>query len=70
METVHFKEEVSPYGWAKVPAYPLCGEAIISNHKVVGNSKYQNFMLKRGHGRGIIQEIEAVPKLQLLEQLP
>jgi hypothetical protein len=25
METVYFKGEVSPYGWAKVPAYPLCG---------------------------------------------
>jgi hypothetical protein len=22
---VYFKGEVSPYGWAKVPAYPLCG---------------------------------------------
>jgi hypothetical protein len=22
METVYFKGEVSPYGWAKVPAYP------------------------------------------------
>ncbi|MDR3174044.1 MAG: hypothetical protein LBU19_07330 [Treponema sp.] len=25
METVYFKGEVSPYGWVKVPAYPLCG---------------------------------------------
>jgi hypothetical protein len=25
METVYFKGEVSPCGWAKVPAYPLCG---------------------------------------------
>jgi hypothetical protein len=25
METAYFKGEVSPYGWAKVPAYPLCG---------------------------------------------
>jgi hypothetical protein len=23
--SVYFKGEVSPYGWAKVPAYPLCG---------------------------------------------
>jgi hypothetical protein len=25
METGYFKGEVSPHGWAKVPAYPLCG---------------------------------------------
>jgi hypothetical protein len=25
METVYFNGEVSPNGWGKVPAYPLCG---------------------------------------------
>jgi hypothetical protein len=32
IKTVYFKGEVSPYGWAEVPAYPLCGGGFFRLH--------------------------------------